>query len=109
MPIRRFAEQLARLGKAEACQALFVHHFNPAPVAGLMCRSQVSVDWWGRLYDCDFNLMLDLPLPAGERSDRPTVWDVASLQELGSNAIATAGHCFGCTAGAGSSCSGALA
>ncbi|MGE0641562.1 MAG: arsenosugar biosynthesis radical SAM (seleno)protein ArsS [Thermoanaerobaculia bacterium] len=109
MPIRRFADQLARLGKAEAYQALLVNHFNPGTVEGLMCRSQVSVDWLGRLYDCDFNLMLDLPLPAGERPGRPTVWEIANLQELEGTAIATAGHCFGCTAGAGSSCSGALA
>ena len=109
MPIRRFAEQLARLGKTEAYQALLVNHFNPATVEGLMCRSQVSVDWLGRLYDCDFNLMLDLPLPSGERADRPTIWDVTSLHELEGTAVATAGHCFGCTAGAGSSCSGALA
>ncbi len=109
MPIRRFAEQLARLGKSEAYQALLVDRFNPATVAGLMCRSQVSVDWLGRLYDCDFNLMLDLPLPAGAGADRPTIWDVARLHELDGSAIATAEHCFGCTAGAGSSCSGAIA
>ena len=109
MPIRRFAEQLARLGKAEAYQALLIDHFNPATVAGLMCRSQVSVDWQGRLYDCDFNLMLDLPLPAEPAGRRPTIWDVERLEDLAGSAIATAGHCFGCTAGAGSSCSGALA
>jgi radical SAM/Cys-rich protein len=107
MPIRRFAEQLARLGKTDEYQALLVNHFNPATVDGLMCRSQVSVDWLGRLYDCDFNLMLDLPLPAEQA--RPTLWDVDSLQDLEGSAIATAGHCFGCTAGSGSSCSGALA
>jgi radical SAM/Cys-rich protein len=108
MPIRRFAKQLARIGKTEAYQALLVNHFNPTTVEGLMCRSQVSVDWLGRLYDCDFNLMLDLPLPAGEPAERPTLWDVTSLQGLAGTAVATAGHCFGCTAGAGSSCSGAL-
>ena len=109
MPIRRFAEQLARLGKSEAYQALLVAHFNPATVEGLMCRTQVSVDWQGRLYDCDFNLMLDLPL-AGDAGAVPrTIWDVTSLAELAGGAIATARHCFGCTAGAGSSCSGALA
>jgi radical SAM/Cys-rich protein len=108
MPIRRFAGQLARLGKTEAYQALLVNHFNPATVAGLMCRSQVSVDWRGCLYDCDFNLMLDLPLAARETA-RPTLWDVPALDRLSGNPIATAGHCFGCTAGAGSSCSGAIA
>jgi radical SAM/Cys-rich protein len=107
MPIRRFADELARRGKSEEYTALLVNHFNPATVGGLMCRSQVSVDWEGRLYDCDFNLMLDLPLPGG-RAERPTVWDVERLDELAGGAIATASHCFGCTAGAGSSCSGAL-
>lgn len=109
MPIRRFAEQLARWGRAAEYQALLVNHFNPATVGGLMCRSQVSVDWSGRLYDCDFNLMLDLPLPDDEGRARPTIWDVPSLDRLRGGAIATASHCFGCTAGAGSSCSGALA
>ena len=74
-----------------------------------MCRTQVSVDWNGDLYDCDFNLMLELPLPAGEDAARRTIWEIARLDELAGGAIATAGHCFGCTAGAGSSCSGALA
>lgn len=109
MPIRRFAGELARLGETEAYQALLVNHFNPATVEGLMCRSQVSVDWQGRLYDCDFNLMLDLPLPAEGRPERPTIWDVERLSDLGGSSIATASHCFACTAGAGSSCSGALA
>ena len=108
MPIRRFADQLERLGMSEAYQALLVEHFNPATVDGLMCRSQVSVDWLGQLYDCDFNLMLDLPLPAGSRSARRTIWELASFDDLSGTAIATARHCFGCTAGAGSSCSGAL-
>ncbi len=109
MPIRRFAEQLARLGKTASYQALLVHSFNPATVDGLMCRSQVSVDWNGDLYDCDFNLMLELPLPGKENVPRRTIWEIERLGDLEGGAIATAGHCFGCTAGAGSSCSGALA
>jgi radical SAM/Cys-rich protein len=109
MPIRRFAEQLARLGKTASYQALLVDSFNPATVDGLMCRSQVSVDWNGDLYDCDFNLMLELPLPGGENAPRRTLWEIEKLDGLAGGAIATAGHCFGCTAGAGSSCSGALA
>jgi len=107
MPIRRFAAELERSGKSAAYQSLLVTHFNPATVAGLMCRRQVSVDWRGRLYDCDFNLMLDLPLPATH--PRPTIWQIESLSVLDGGDIATASHCFGCTAGAGSSCSGALA
>ena len=109
MPIRRFAEQLVRLGRAEAYQALLVNHFNPTTVAGLMCRSQVSVDWSGGLYDCDFNLMLGLSLAADEAGPRKTIWDVPALDRLVGSTIATASHCFGCTAGTGSSCSGSLA
>ena len=109
MPIRRFAEQLARLGKSASYQELLVRQFNPATVDGLMCRSQVSVDWNGDLYDCDFNLMLELPLPGGKNAPRRTLWEIERLDDLAGGAIATAGHCFGCTAGAGSSCSGALA
>lgn len=108
MPIRRFADQLVRLGKTEAYQALLVNHFNPDTVDALMCRSQVSVDWRGRLYDCDFNLMLGLPLPPGDAGPRSTVWDLGSLDSLDGSSVATAGHCFGCTAGTGSSCGGAL-
>jgi radical SAM/Cys-rich protein len=109
MPIRRFAEQLVRLGRQESYQALLVNHFNPATVPGLMCRSQVSVDWAGDVYDCDFNLMLGLALPADQARPKKTIWDIPSLDHLSGTAIATASHCFGCTAGAGSSCSGSLA
>jgi hypothetical protein len=70
-----------------------------------MCRSLVSVSWDGKLYDCDFNQMLDVPLGAGPR----TIWDVESFDALAGGRIATGPHCFGCTAGAGSSCTGALA
>jgi radical SAM/Cys-rich protein len=106
MPINRFAEQLARSGEAERYMALLVNHFNPATVEGLMCRTLVSVGYDGRLYDCDFNQMLELPL--GGRAAR-TVWDVDDLTALDGGAVATGPHCFGCTAGAGSSCGGALA
>ena len=109
MPIRRFAERLARLGKTASYQALLVHSFNPATVDGLMCRTQVSVDWNGNLYDCDFNLMLEMPLPGEGSAPRRTISEIERLGDLAGSAIATAGHCFGCTAGAGSSCSGALA
>ena len=104
MPIRRFARALEREGKAEAYAALLIAHFNPETVSELMCRGLVSVGYDGRLYDCDFNQMLDLPLGGKAR----TVWEVADLAELEGDPIETATHCFGCTAGAGSSCSGAL-
>ncbi len=105
MPIRRYAEWLSRRGELQAYQALLVNHFNPAAVPGLMCRTTVSVDWRGELYDCDFNQALELP--AGGK--RRTIFEVESLDELEGEPIAIADHCFGCTAGAGSSCFGALA
>ena len=69
-----------------------------------MCRTLVSVGHDGQLYDCDFNLALELPL-AGKRR---TLWEIETLSELEGDPIATASHCFGCTAGAGSSCGGIL-
>ena len=86
---------------------LLVNHFNPATVASLMCRDLISVGYEGTLYDCDFNQMLSMPIM---RSDRAlTIFDIDDLRELGGAKIATGAHCFGCTAGAGSSCSGAMA
>jgi hypothetical protein len=99
MPIARFSEQLAREGKAAEYQRNLVDAFNPVTVDGLMCRTMLSVDHHGALYDCDFNQMLGMRMPR-------TIFDV-DLADL--PAIATASHCFGCTAGAGSSCGGALA
>lgn len=108
MPIGRFAEQLARHDRMAAYQTLLVDHFNPGTVEGLMCRSQVSVDWDGTLYDCDFNLMLRLPLPSDNEANRRSIFDIETLDSLDGGAIATATHCFGCTAGSGSSCGGSL-
>ena len=104
MPIRRFARTLEREGKADAYTALLIAHFNPETVSELMCRSLVSVGYDGRLHDCDFNQMLDLPL-GGKAC---TIWEVSDLAGLEGNHIETARHCFGCTAGAGSSCGGTL-
>jgi len=104
MPIKRFAHALERDGQLDAYLSLLVHHFNPATVSELMCRRMVSVGYDGRIFDCDFNQMLELPLGAG----RATLWDVLDLRELVETPIATATHCFGCTAGAGSSCGGSL-
>ena len=107
MPISRFLHDLERSGRREEYEALLRRSFNPGTVEGLMCRHLVSIDWTGRLYDCDFNQMLELPLldEVGAR----TIWDVDTLDALGHRPIAVASHCFGCTAGAGSSCAGALA
>ncbi|GAB4518263.1 MAG: arsenosugar biosynthesis radical SAM protein ArsS [Haliangiales bacterium] len=113
MPIRRFAHSLARDGAWDGYMQLLVDSFNPGTVDGLMCRSQVSVGYDGTLYDCDFNQMLELAL-AREltgRAGQPiaTVWDLDSLDQLAGRRVVTDGHCFGCTAGSGSSCGGALA
>ncbi len=105
MPILRFAHDLARQGATERYLSLLVNHFNPATVPGLMCRSLISVAYDGALYDCDFNQMLEIPLGGAPR----TIWEVDRLDRLAGEAVATAAHCFGCTAGAGSSCDGALA
>ena len=103
VPIKRFAAQLAREGKAAAYQQLLEQSFNPGTLDGLMCRSLVSVGYDGRMYDCDFNQMLELDGPVA------TVFDVEDLGALRGARIRTASHCFACTAGAGSSCSGSLA
>jgi radical SAM/Cys-rich protein len=104
MPIKRFAHALERDGRAAEYMALLVNHFNPDTLPGLMCRSLVSVGWDGAVYDCDFNQMLELPSGSGVR----TIWDLDDLGELAGAPIATAPHCFGCSAGSGSSCGGAL-
>ena len=108
MPISRFAAQLRREGRAAEYMALLVNHFNPATVAGLMCRDLVSVGYEGTLYDCDFNQMLAMPImrAAGRAL---TIFDLDDISGLAGMLIATGSHCFGCTAGSGSSCSGALA
>ena len=106
MPIARFANQLKTAGSYAAYMSLLVNHFNPATVDGLMCRSIVSVGWDGRLYDCDFNQMLEIPLGGGASS---TIWEIEDVGGLAGARIATGVHCFGCTAGAGSSCGGAIA
>jgi radical SAM/Cys-rich protein len=105
MPIARFAEWLDRSRLREEYMERLEHAFNPATLAGLMCRSLISVAWDGRLHDCDFNQMLELGL-AGECPGTIFGLDLDSLAE---RRIRTADHCFGCTAGAGSSCGGAIA
>jgi radical SAM/Cys-rich protein len=108
MPIKRFAQFLDRSGQREAYMGLLVNHFNPSTVPELMCRSLVSVGWNGRLYDCDFNQMLEIELGAADETGVRTIWDIEELDELAGRHVAIASHCFGCTAGSGSSCSGAL-
>jgi len=105
MPISRFLEWLQESGNLESYMQRLVNAYNPAAVSGLMCRNTLSVGWDGRLYDCDFNQMLELELdlPAGPhiRDFDEDAWQ--------RRRIVTARHCFGCTAGAGSSCGGQTA
>lgn len=105
LPINRFAHFLERTGQRDGYMRLLQQSFNPATVTGLMCRHLISVDWLGRVYDCDFNQMLDLPL-AGQPHRH--LWEISG-EQLANMPIAVDSHCFGCTAGAGSSCGGALA
>jgi radical SAM/Cys-rich protein len=104
MPIKRFLGYLRRSGNEERYMQKLLDAFNPATVEGLMCRNLISVDWTGRLYDCDFNQMLELGV-AGGLPQTIAEFDPAKLS---SRLIATGSHCFGCTAGAGSSCGGTV-
>jgi radical SAM/Cys-rich protein len=106
LPIQRFARQLRTWGKEAEYMSLLVNHFNPAAVSGLMCRSLVSAGYEGTLYDCDFNQMVEMPLIL--RGQPLSIWDVDDLGVLENAPVSTASHCFGCTAGAGSSCGGAI-
>ncbi|MGH8019691.1 MAG: arsenosugar biosynthesis radical SAM (seleno)protein ArsS [Opitutaceae bacterium] len=106
LPISRFASWLRRNGKYEGYLELLVSAFNPATVHGLMCRDMINVSWLGEVFDCDFNQMMNLPMPGGE-SDARYLWEI-DPDTLEDQPIRTAAHCFGCTAGAGSSCGGAI-
>jgi radical SAM/Cys-rich protein len=109
MPIKRFAEMLNRSGEHDAYMALLANHFNPSTVENLMCRDLISVGWEGSLYDCDFNQMLEIPLNAGPKSKPLRLEDLETFHDIEALPITTASHCFGCTAGSGSSCGGSLA
>ncbi len=103
-PIGRFAEELRQHGRWETYLELLASSFNPATVENLMCRSTLSVGWKGEIYDCDFNQMLRMQI----RNGKPlSLWDVTPVM-LEGWAIQTGHHCLACTAGAGSSCCGAL-
>ena len=104
VPIKRFRKQLESLGKLELYEQRLRDAYNPATLAGLMCRTTLSVDHEGRLYDCDFNLALDLPM-----ADKPQqyLWHITP-KDLVAQPVAMRAHCLACTAGCGSSCTGAL-
>ncbi len=106
LPIARFGNMLRAAGKWESYLRLLEDAFRSENLQQVMCRALVSVDWRGRLYDCDFNQMLDRPLRA-PGGGRIRIEELAH-RSLAGNPIAVADHCFGCTAGQGSSCGGAL-
>ena len=130
MPIKRFADLLFRTGELEAYMTLLVNNFNPAAVNGVMCRNTLSVGWDGSVYDCDFNQQLAISLgeiSTDQRLDQEeglnsstasasasarkfkSVFDIDSVDDILQEPIAVDLHCFGCTAGAGSSCQGTVA
>lgn len=104
MPISRFLEFLVESGNYDGYMERLANAFNPVAAAGVMCRSTLSVGWDGTLYDCDFNQMLDLPVDHGAPSHIRD-FDPARLHR---RRIVTRNHCYGCTAGSGSSCGGAV-
>ncbi|MGH6663479.1 MAG: arsenosugar biosynthesis radical SAM (seleno)protein ArsS [Pseudolabrys sp.] len=106
MPIQRFGSMLVTKGEFDGYIDLLREAHLDANLDGVMCRNLISVDWRGYVYDCDFNQMLDLPLAQGAM-ERVHLSDLLDA-DLTDNAIRTAGHCYGCTAGQGSSCGGAL-
>jgi radical SAM/Cys-rich protein len=105
MPVGRYRKQLNRDGEMEVYMKVLKDAFNPSTLPHLMCRHQVSIDWNGTLYDCDFNLALGLAVNHGS----PSHFRAINFHRLKCRSIMTGIHCFGCTAGSGSSCSGALA
>jgi radical SAM/Cys-rich protein len=104
MPISRFLDDLLRSGRYDAYMQKLIDAFNPVTIAGVMCRTTLSVGWDGQLYDCDFNQMLDLHLASG----LPQNIRDFDTQQLGQRAIVTGQHCYGCTAVCGSGCQGAI-
>jgi radical SAM/Cys-rich protein len=107
MPIQRFGSTLVTKGQFNGYMQLLRGAHRDENLEGVMCRSLVSIDWRGYLYDCDFNQMLGLPLVVAGRA-RPHLSDVIGA-DLEGNPVVVRDHCYGCTAGQGSSCGGALA
>ncbi len=105
MPISRFGSMLMSKGQFHDYMQLLIDNYQPKNLNTVMCRTTVSVDYLGNLYDCDFNQMLEMPIPG---ADKPRQISDLLIGDLRGEDIVVAGHCFGCTAGQGSSCSGAL-
>ncbi len=104
MPVARYLDWLRRSKNEESYMRKLVDAFNPATIDGLMCRNLISVDWTGKLYDCDFNQMLEL----GLQDDAPATIAEFDAAKLNTRRISTGSHCFGCTAGSGSGCGGVV-
>jgi len=104
MPIKRFAHYLSREGLMDSYFQLLADNFNSQAAQEVMCTELVSIGWDGQIFDCDFNQMLDIPV--GWKMQ--TIWEINSFSSL-NQSIALDNHCYGCTAGSGSSCGGALA
>jgi radical SAM/Cys-rich protein len=107
LPIGRFASYLRHNDKLAQYMDLLIQTFNPATIDGLMCRNTISVGWRGEVYDCDFNQQLEMQWSNDGGSKPLFLWDI-DPDSLEGRAIMTGDHCFGCTAGAGSSCGGAI-
>ena len=107
LPIGRFASYLRRNNKLDEYTELLIQAFNPATINGLMCRNTISVGWRGEVYDCDFNQQLGMKWRGDDGSNSFFLWDI-DPNSLDDRKIMTGDHCFGCTAGAGSSCGGAI-
>lgn len=103
LPIKRFNDFLKREGKMQDYMQLLIDNFNPYAAENIMCTNLISISWDGKIFDCDFNQMLELP-SVGKKH----VSELVSLDELSDENLVFKNHCFGCTAGAGSSCGGAL-
>jgi len=107
LPVGRFASYLRHNGRLDEYMELLIDAFNPATIDGLMCRNTISVGWRGEVYDCDFNQQLGLQWSRNGGSKPLFLWDI-DPDLLEGREIITGDHCFGCTAGAGSSCGGAI-
>ena len=105
LPVSRFASYLKNNNKLADYMQLLIENFNPSTVDGLMCRNTINVSWTGEVFDCDFNQMLKMQWRDGERGLH--LWDI-DPDAVEDREVLTGEHCFGCTAGAGSSCGGAL-
>jgi radical SAM/Cys-rich protein len=107
LPIGRFASYLRHNNKLQEYMELLIKAFNPATINGLMCRNTISVGWRGEVYDCDFNQQLGMQWSSNGGCKPVFLWDI-DPDSLDDREIMTGDHCFGCTAGAGSSCGGAI-